>query len=730
MISIKGSLARITYRNTDNHYTVCRINTGSAGEGVTVVGHMPGVAEGETLHLQGKWVTHPKYGDQFQVQTYEVILPATSEGIRKYLGSGIVKGIGRSMAGRIVDYFEESTLDIIENEPDRLLEVQGIGKAKMESVRNAWNRHHSVRRVMQYLQKHDIGVFHASMIIRTYGDQSLDILENDPYLIARDLAGPGFRIADAIALNNGTAEDDPGRLKACLISNLFRMEDQGNVYTVKQELLEKAARETAVDAEQVMEALEDLKEQDEVFIEGVSGECVYSKPMYRAEKGIADRVRGMLTLPAPGADPDADEISAEVASRLAINLSEAQLEVVANVLKERFVVITGGPGTGKTTLIRALCALYKKRNKRVVLSAPTGRAARRISELTGKNAATLHKLLEYDPDDGFFGRNHSNPLDLDVFIVDEASMVDTRLMYHVMRALPLNAVLILVGDTYQLPSVGPGNVLADIIESGAVQSFFLTEIFRQARESPIVMNAHSVRNGEMPCLDRPEDEVPSEFYFIECSDSERMVETILELSGKRIRQAFPHIDDIQVLTPMHKGNAGTVNLNRMLQSTLNPAAGGIENKGSTFKSGDKVMHLKNNYEKDVFNGDIGMVVETSKGEGRVSVDYYGRIVDYDVGELDDLTLAYTISVHKSQGSEYSAVIVALTSSHYPLLQRNLLYTAITRGKDLVILVGQKKALRTALANNKSRLRRSGLRHRLEGPQVMSYDCSVESTNRG
>jgi len=715
MINLKGSLERIAYRNTDNHYTVCRINSGSAGEGITVVGHMPGVAEGETLHLQGKWVTHPKYGDQFQVQAYEVILPATSEGIRRYLGSGIVKGIGRSMADRIVDYFEDRTLEIIENEPDRLREVQGIGRAKMETVRNAWNRHHSVRRVMQYLQKHDIGVYHASMIIRTYGDQSLDILENDPYLIARDLAGPGFRIADAIALTNGTAEDDPQRLKACLFSNLFRMEDQGNVYAAKEELVEKSARDTDVHPDRIIEALEDLEAQEEVVIERESEECVYSKRMHRAEKGVAERIRGMLTLPAPGMDLDADMISAEVASRLAIKLSENQLEVVGNVLKERIVVITGGPGTGKTTLIRALCAVYKKRNKKVVLSAPTGRAARRISEVTGENAATLHKLLEYDPDDGFFGRNHSNPLDLDVFIVDEVSMVDTWLMYHVMKALPLNAVLILVGDTYQLPSVGPGNVLADIIESGFVQSFFLTEIFRQARESPIVMNAHSVRNGEMPRLDRPEDETPSEFYFIECNDSERMVETILALCSKRIRKAFPHIDDIQVLTPMHKGNAGTVNLNRMLQSALNPAEGGIENKGSTFKTGDKVMHLKNNYEKDVFNGDIGTVLEAAKGEGRVSVDYYGRIVDYDVGELDDLTLAYTISVHKSQGSEYSAVIVALNSSHYPLLQRNLLYTAITRGKDLVILIGQKKALSTALTNNKSLLRRSGLRHRLQEP---------------
>ncbi|MFO7753237.1 MAG: ATP-dependent RecD-like DNA helicase [Desulfobacteraceae bacterium] len=713
MINLTGSLERITYRNTDNHYTVCRVNAGSANEGITVVGHMPGVAEGETLQLRGRWVTHPKYGDQFQAETCEVVLPATSEGIRKYLGSGIVKGIGRSMADRIVDYFEDNTLDVIENEPDRLCEVQGIGKAKSETIRNAWNRHHSVRRVMQYLQKHGIGVFHASMIIRVYGDRTLEVLENEPYLIARDLAVSGFRIADTIALNNGTAEDDPQRLKACILSSLFSVEDQGNVYAVKDELTEKCAKDIDVCTDSINDALYELESEEEVVVEPGEPSRVYSKRLHMAEKGVAERIKGMLSLPSPKVDLQEEEIGSEVASRLAINLSENQLKVVNNVLNERVVVITGGPGTGKTTLIRALCAVYKKMNKKTVLSAPTGRAARRISEVTGKNAATLHKLLEYDPDDAFFGRNHSNPLDLDVFIVDEASMVDTWLMHHLMKALPLNSVLILVGDTYQLPSVGPGNVLADIIHSGAVKSFFLKEIFRQALKSPIVLNAHSVRKGEMPCLEAPGEEERSEFYFIECNDRERMVDTILELCKTRIKKAFPHIEDIQVLTPMHKGHAGTVNLNRMLQSVLNPAAGGIENKGSTFKPGDKVMHLKNNYEKDVFNGDIGTVTEAAKNEGRVSVDYYGRIVDYDVGELDDLTLAYTISVHKSQGSEYSAVIVALNSSHFPLLQRNLLYTAITRGKDLVILIGQKSALRTALNNNKSRLRRSGLRQRLE-----------------
>ncbi|MCP3901463.1 MAG: AAA family ATPase, partial [Desulfobacteraceae bacterium] len=389
-----------------------------------------------------------------------------------------------------------------------------------------------------------------------------------------------------------------------------------------------------------------------------------------------------------------------------------QLEVITKALKQRVAVITGGPGTGKTTLVRALCAIFKKMKQKVVLGAPTGRAARRLSEVTGQKAKTLHKLLEYDPDDHSFGKNHSNPFDLDVFIVDEASMVDTMLMYNLVAALPANSFLMLVGDTFQLPSVGPGNVLSDIINSNIVKTFYLTEIFRQAKESPIIMNAHAIRNGEMPELSNDktdeDDKSLSEFYFLENNAPEKVVQTISLLCSKRIKRAFPHIDEIQVLTPMHKGEAGTINLNQKLQQVLNNNKDGIDNHGFTFKKKDKVMHLKNNYEKDVFNGDIGVVYDVDKIEGIVSVDYYGRIVDYEILELDQLTLAYTISVHKSQGSEYSAVVIALTTNHFPLLQRNLLYTAITRAKHLVILVGSKKALSMALNNNKTDLRLSSL----------------------
>ncbi len=388
--------------------------------------------------------------------------------------------------------------------------------------------------------------------------------------------------------------------------------------------------------------------------------------------------------------------------------------MVSQALAHRVVVITGGPGTGKTTLIRAVCAVFNKLRQKVCLAAPTGRAARRLAEVTSKKAFTLHKLLLYDQETESFGRNQMNPLDLDVLIVDEASMVDTMLMFHLVEALPVNSVLILVGDVFQLPSVGPGSVLSDIILSGAVNTFELTKIFRQAEKSPIVMNAHLIRQGKMPVLDRNNsDKELSEFYFIENNDPARVVDTITQLCSTRIKKAFPHVDEIQVLTPMHRGEAGTINLNQKLQQVLNNRKSGIEARGFVFKTGDRVMHLKNNYNKDVFNGDIGIIHEVVKSENRIEVDYDGRIVDYDILELDELSLAYAISVHKSQGSEYSAVVIAMTTMHFPLLQRNLLYTAITRGKDLVIIVGSRRAVETALNNNRTDFRLSGLKRRFK-----------------
>ncbi|WP_457553638.1 SF1B family DNA helicase RecD2 [Desulfobacula sp.] len=713
MITIKGILEKLTYQNQDNHYTIARLRIAKIGDPVTIVGHLAGVFEGESLELSGKWTTHPKYGDQFKVEAYTVILPATVSGIRKYLGSGMIKGIGKSLADKIVDHFKEQTLDIIENEPEKLKHIHGIGEAKKKLIEQTWNKHHAVRRVMQFLQENDVGVYHAAAILQIYGSKTLNILQQNPYALAKDLPGIGFTLADMIAMKAGVKKDDENRLQACLIHCLLSFEQEGHVYGLKKDLFKSGSKITGVNPNKFDQALKLLIDSDEIKTETHEDETkVYLSRLYKAESGIASRMKAMLSMPVSLHHISKDKILEQVLTKLAIKLSKEQLHVVNKVLLEKIMVVTGGPGTGKTTLIRALCEIFKLQDLKVVLSAPTGRAARRLSEVTGKKAFTLHKLLGFDYENQTFERNSTNPLELDVFIVDETSMVDTNLMYRLIEAMPVSASLMLVGDTFQLPSVGPGNVLSDIIESGSVKVFYLTTIFRQAEESPIIMYAHSIRNGEMPNFQKTETDKLSEFYFIENQTSEKVVETILELCAKRIPKAFPHIDEIQVLTPMHRGQAGTINLNQQLQKVLNPSKGGITSRDILFKPKDKVMHLKNNYEKDVFNGDIGIVHEVIKSENKILVDYDGRIVEYDILELDELTLAYTISVHKSQGSEYGAVIIALTTAHFPLLQRNLLYTAMTRGKHLVIIVGSSKALKIAMDNNKTALRLSGLKQKL------------------
>ncbi len=736
MITISGVLSRITYQNPDNHYTVCRLHMEKTADSFTAVGHLAGVNKGETLELTGKWVSHAKYGDQFQISSFQVRLPATVGGIRQYLGSGLIKGINSALADRIVERFQEKTLDIIENEPEKLLDVSGIGKAKKRMIEQAWNQHHAVRRVMQFLQDNGVEASHAGNILGAYGSKALEIMQTRPFSLARDIPGLGFRRVDAIARASGVEDHDEERLKACLFCHLVEQEQDGHVFCLESELISHCARTAGVDEDCVSSALDGLVQeklvrvvsapngdneaQDEISVENRNR--VYETSLFRAEKGISARILAMLSLPAPeknGAeDKESQGIAEQVFQSLAVQLSSEQLDVMSQVLQERVAIITGGPGTGKTTLIRALCAVFSQQNLWVVLGAPTGRAARRLAEVTGKKASTLHKLLGFDPDSGDFVWNAKNPLDLDVCVVDEVSMVDTRLMYHLFDALPAMSRLILVGDSFQLPSVGPGNVLTDMMDSGRIRVCNLTRIFRQAEKSPIVRHAHSLRNGNMPDVketgdardDSGEDNGNlSQFYFIETQDAQKVADTIVELSANRIPGAFPHIDEIQVLTPMHRGQAGTINLNQQLQEALNPSGDAIKAHGMTFRAKDKVMHLKNNYEKDVFNGDIGVVASVNVKDGTLDVDYDGRMVTYEVPELDELTLAYAISIHKSQGSEYKAVIIALTMGHSPLLQRNLIYTAITRGKELVIVVGSTAAFTRAFENNRTNYRRSGLK---------------------
>ncbi|PIE60994.1 MAG: ATP-dependent RecD-like DNA helicase [Desulfobacterales bacterium] len=709
MITIKGTLSHITFQNPDTHYTVFRLRIPKLVEPITVVGHLAGVTQGEQLELQGTWTSHPKFGEQFKASTYKVTLPATTAGIRKYLGSGLIQGISTHLADKIVDTFGDQTLEIIENDPDQLLNVHGIGQSKKAQIERAWNAHHTSRRVMQYLQDSAIGVTHAGTLLKTYGNEALAVLQTDPFRIVRDIPDIGFQAVDQLAGDAGLDREDSNRLAACVLYCLMRMTRDGHVYADKAGLIQSCADMARVDGALFNPVLEDLADQEEVVLDG---EMIYLKALYAAEAGIARRVGALLSMPPRPCHMDKDQIAQEVLSAMAVRLSDEQMDVVTQVLKQKISIITGGPGTGKTTLVRALCAIFRRLKLKVVLSAPTGRAARRLSEVTGKTASTLHKLLGFDHESGVFSRNFANPLDLDLFVVDESSMVDTQLMYHLLEAMPPTAALILVGDTFQLPSVGPGNVLSDMMASQTVAVFSLTKIFRQAQESPIVMHAHAIRNGIMPDVKGAGPEKTSEFYFIENRDPIKVVNTITELCARRIPKAFPHIEEVQVLTPMHRGEAGTINLNQCLQAALNDRPGGIESHGQIFKPGDKVMHLKNNYDKEVFNGDIGRVISSDNSKGTVWVDYEGRHVAYELLELDELTLAYTISVHKSQGSEYDAVVIALTTAHFPLLQRNLLYTAMTRGRHLVIIVGSSRAFEMAFENDKTTLRRSALKRRM------------------
>ena len=719
--TLEGHLERITYYNPENHYTIAKVKTIKTHNLVTIVGSLVAVSPGQALKIKGAWETHPKYGQQFKIKSYEVTLPATIDGIRKYLESGFIKGIGPAMANRIVSRFGAGTFQIIEKNPEKLLEVEGIGKAKAALICNAWKNHHVARDLMQFLQEMGVNTSYCAKILREYGMDAVKIIRTDPYRLSTDISGIGFYFADTIAQKLGAPKDDPRRVKRCIIHLLQQFANQGHVFAYENQLFESCINLFQIERDLTCDALDALSAAGELVIENTAddhdGRTVYLKTFHHAETGIANRLKALLSVPIIPPDIDTERISTEVQKKLAITLSSEQLDVLKEILSHRAAVITGGPGTGKTTLIRSINAIFAALGKHVLLAAPTGRAARRLSEVTRRKAKTIHKLLGYNFKEDLFDKNQDNPLVADAVIIDEASMVDTLLMFHLIQAVPVTSVLILVGDIFQLPSVGPGNVLSDMIKSTRTPVYYLKKIFRQAHESPIIVNAHRVRHGEFPLLKPLDDsEDLSEFYFLEQNDPDKVVSTIVRLCSEAIPMRFglDSVHDVQVLTPMHKGVVGTTNLNQVLQKVLNPNPVMVETRGNTFKIGDKVMHLINNYQKEVFNGDIGIINDIDRKKEVLSVDYYGRIVNYDFAEMDEISLSYAISVHKSQGSEYPAVIVPIMHQHFVLLQRNLLYTAITRGKNLVILIGTKKALSTAINNNKPKKRLSGLANRLMG----------------
>ena len=717
--TLLGHIERVTFHNRDNHYTIAKFRVDKTDGLVTILGTMPHPSPGEALKVTGRWETHPKYGPQLRIRSYEALLPDQKDELAKYLSSGLISGLGQQTANRLVAHFGDQTIAVIENDSERLKEVAGIGEVLAFKIASQWKAKHALRSLMAFLQENGIKTAYCQRIVKTYGDDAEKILRNEPYRLVHDIPGIGFHIADTIAINAGASREDPRRIRECLLYLLVQAADTGHTFCFENDLTKQCFESFEINPELAAAALAELETEQEVVIERPTGAlaptAVYHYRLYEAENGIAAKLKALMSIPLATVPLKAEQITAQVLKKLALKLSSEQLQVVEGVLAHRVGVITGGPGTGKTTLVRSLCAVFGSLGKTVSLAAPTGRAARRLSEVTGKKAATVHKLLGYNPTEGFFERDRDNPLETDVMIVDEVSMVDTLLMYQLTRALPATAVLILVGDAFQLPSVGPGNVLADIIASAAVPVFSLNTIFRQAAESPIVLNAHRVRKGAFPEIVAQEiDQGLSEFYFIETQHPDDVVARICQLCTQTLPEKFglDRVRDIQVLTPMHRGEAGTINLNQVLQQKLNfrPAAEKIA--GVAFRPGDKVMHLRNNYQKDVFNGDIGTVKSIDPQEKTLRITYYERDVDYDFAELDELILAYAISVHKSQGSEYPAVIVPLLTQHYILLQRNLLYTAMTRGKKLVILIGSLRALEIAVKNDQSGNRRSGLVDRL------------------
>jgi exodeoxyribonuclease V alpha subunit len=719
MPTIEGILDRITYSSEETGFVVARLQEKEKRELTTIVGNLAGITPGESLRLTGKWVQNKKFGEQFQVETFSMVVPATVNGIRKYLGSGLIRGIGPVMADRIVDAFGLGTLDVIEKTPKRLSEVGGIGPKRIEMITEAWEELREVKEIMIFLQGHGVSATYSAKIYKHYGNRSIPMVKENPYRLAEDIHGIGFLTADRIAQNMGMDPNSLIRAKAGLIYVLNGVTDEGHVYYPERDLVRRSKEVLKVDEELVTAAISELSEKRQIRIEGIGMDeplnAVYLNPLFLAETGVARGLKELAESPSQIRPMDPEKAIAWVEEKLGIELAGRQSEAIGQAAKSKVLVITGGPGTGKTTIITAVVRIFQQMRLRVLLAAPTGRAAKRMSEATGWEARTIHRLLEYSPKNGAFRKSQDDPLEGDVIIIDEASMVDTPLMYHLLRAIPSHAHLILVGDVDQLPSVGPGNVLKDIIQSGAITVIELTEIFRQARKSLIIVNAHRINEGEFPVLKGEDSAETADFYFIEEEDPEKILDRILTFASERIPRKFGFhpIRDIQVLTPMHRGIIGSVNLNIELQKRLNPDAPAVAIGFRTFKTGDKVMQITNNYDREVFNGDIGWVSRISQEDREMVIDFEGRLLTYDYSDLDEVVLAYAVSVHKSQGSEYPAVVLPVSTQHYLLLQRNLIYTGITRARKLVVLVGTKKALSIAIRNDKPQQRFTHLRERLK-----------------
>ena len=724
METLKGTLERIVYENSETGYTIARFTSREyPNELLTAIGNLMSANPGETLLLQGEWVNNPQYGRQFKIEKYETVMPATVVGIKKYLGSGLIKGIGPVMASRIVSHFGMDTIDIIEKSPRKLAQVPGIGSKRISMVMQAWKEQREIKNIMLFLQSHNVSTSHAVKIYKTYENESISVVRENPYQLADDIYGIGFKTADTIAQNLGMKKDSPNRIMAGIEYVLNQQADEGHVYLPEGELVAESCKILEANPEQIRNGIAGLLVKEAVVIED---DAIFLAPFYYAEVGVANGIARLIQTQSHGQIPyNIEKTISEVERMMNIRLAENQKEAIKKALDCKVMILTGGPGTGKTTTILGIIRLFEQLDRNITLACPTGRAAKRLSEVTGREAKTIHRLLEYSPMGNAFKRNQENPLDTDVVIIDEVSMVDLILMNNLVKAIPRTATLILVGDIDQLPSVGAGNILRDLIDSECVEVVRLTEIFRQAQQSMIITNAHQINKGIYPQLTGRKNR---DFFFIEEEDPEKAAALIQNLICRRLPNHYNYhpIDDIQLICPMRRGIVGIDNFNRLLQDTLNKNSENLPRGGQNFRIGDKVMQIRNNYDYEVFNGDIGRITKVNTVDQKITVKYPEKSVDYDIADLNELVLAYAITVHKSQGSEYKSVVIPLLTQHYMMLQRNLVYTGITRAKELVVIVGTKKALGMAIRNNKVVRRYTGLAERLR--QTIEKETEVSDTD--
>ena len=723
MTKLRCVVERITYQNAENGYSVMKVKVKGYDDLVTLVGNLLEVPAGSVLLCEGEWRVDKRYGQQFQCETWEEVMPATAYGIEKYLGSGLVKGIGPKFAKLIVGHFGTDTIEVIETDIERLYEVPGIGKKRVEKIRESWEKQKDIKNVMLFLQGFGVSTAYAAKIYRQYGKESIDKVKENPYRLADDIWGIGFKTADGIARKMGYEMNDERRLRSGLIYTLNQLADEGHCYAEEEQLIATARQLLEADEECIHTAMTHAIETEDLMLDGTG---IYLPPFYYAECGTANRLSTLVHTKEVGSIFTARFDLAKLQRETGIEYDEVQVEAIRQAIASKVMVLTGGPGTGKTTTTKAIIAALQSAGMRILLAAPTGRAAKRMSEATGMEAKTIHRLLEYNPQDGY-KRNDENPLEGDALIVDECSMIDIILMNNLTKALPTTMRLVLVGDIDQLPSVGAGNVLRDIIDSGVIPVVRLTRIFRQAQTSRIVMSAHAINRGCFPDISNGQH---TDFFFMKQEEPEKVAETIVSLVRDRLPKAYRQpAANIQVLTPMQRGVVGAANLNMALQQALNHNTAALVRGGYTYKEGDRVMQLRNNYDKDVYNGDLGYVRSVDMEERTLTVDFDGQMVEYEASELDELTLAYATTIHKSQGSEYPIVVMPVLMTHYVMLQRNLIYTGITRAKKICVLVGQTKALAYAIHNMKVLKRNTRLKKRLAPTATDSISTALNSAQQ-